>query len=1461
MPSFQRFSYVQTGFGEGEARLPEVYSDLRTRSVLRLENYYVTRGETLRRRPGTVLEHEFTNEEFFDGEGNSRIAQVFPFGPPGHYLYRLNNYRIGLIGPASGSGRRVVLKCFPFQRSEYEYKPGNPGRFDSNDAQPSDTGGGKNQRKDYDITIAGKKLGNLLNSGGGYVGIKKIVKTSGGFFLLPEEGFPFIARWDPVNNVVSISPYYWRDPKSYLDIVRAYPLNNDPIEFKDVLYKGNAVDTEPEVKLFIGEDNDIEGHTCEAWLGVSGNYTGNIKKDKMALQEFIGKPLYFNVLPKNPIAIANSFEKNFSTPSNPQTDKTVTERFVRNVAYDEATDFTGTLLTNLNTRADIANFVYGNLLDTQGNVIGFKEDVIRSLLYDRKYMIIPYAVVEDGAQVDRIDPTEDPVSYASANSAGGVLVPAITTSRLLQIGELHSIGEAFVPDSSSIFQFKAESVDRPGLARSDEGTVSATLGYWRRTRTSSYRSRSSTDIVWSNSNSEETDGRYVPQSAPDNSGSLSLTSNGFNISRRKITRIELYGRLIELDRDRGSSFTFSGGRIYGDFSDTPNPPRGVDDLEVGVKIKASFLTPFSRSPWRRTSTIDYTFKGLIKKDRGYVLIYDARVGSGFSGGWLLFTSKAITDSTVFSRERLENGAISNLVSPPNNDDYKMTLELSMEINGSVYKGWLSGDEERGSDTGYLIPSADLGYGSLSGGKLKFKAEGDERTSYVTQVTGNWGSVFRGILVVRDQDTPANNKVVFVCDKAFSSLQGVTGIKVGGRTYTDKSTGTTPLKDGVTYEFKVGNIQWVRDVFAGKEVELEMVGASVTLTRTGRSNVVVAEGFNSRNQAQYYANRQNNGLAGPMNQVGRILGSKAEVTAVGVHRIAVGGNNRWTYFVQVSPNASLASEPTIRLSVAGGGFVTLTKQTNGPPGTVEFNQAVPSTSKPRLRRRDSIRIQFGGSNTAYKFQDQVTAPKEAKHRAKCILFELGAPSPAQRTGKRVIGGNDYDLKETEVGTVYGAEDLKFNAIANMRDNFVLGAGDKTFHVYKEHGANNYKQTLRGFSELSDEIRSLFFKANYIPGAFSSPPVVLRKYLRDNSDSGERYANLFSGDQAAVLEDYLRIGSSRLPVYGGELVDVVGSQIDIKNITPGFSGDDFFLDTNLGVFVSNLNAQYRLLSRLSVKDGSPIFTDLNKFVYLTNNDNVSVSVLSEERQGYRTVFSGTHQEHLLRNAMDFVYDKEKQLYVLLTTNGEVLVATDFDLRLGGWARWIFKYYTETGDVDGRIVRTIVPTPGINPVHVFNSGEGVKMIGKLNDERRLGVIGFDWAAGKDWFDMEGDLTNTGAFRSFAELPSIINPVSPFDLSLYPGYISLVSADMDMDQNENFRVQIGYFATGWREPIWRDTQVKTLSGETANISPIIPVKALARAVRGYSPRICISQTDVNDVGSAIHRVSMTGAIDGGGS
>ena len=1351
MPLFNQASFIL-----GERRTNQLTSSEYSQSVEELKNFYVLKNGALKRRAGTRLEKTF----------NKRDAEILDFQLVGGvYIIHYSDNELYALFPNDSF---VQLQMSDYMAFKHNLTDGNVTTF----------------VYDFDQYLINKTLTPT-----------RIVLVNNKVWVLVEDALP--QTIEVIDGELVIRPYYMKtnNLSSYKDVVRAIPIEDEPVVFTGVLSDSD------DIKLIVDRLSDLDNHYCKAWLGVAEDKEddiGNINVDKMSLREFIGKPLIFSVLPSDLQPIRNEVEQRFiRSDTAKEGENTVSTVFEQINDWGNTAAYVGTLLQNLQTQSDIANFSFNERYGEGNNILATRTTVINELLYGRKYMIIPYETVVE----DTISPVNGEVSYLTAYPKAEVTSPAVTTSTLnsmvLAEEDVEQERTGFDILISNKHQINSEYTETEEVDLGSTLTISGlqTFGYDdnisdRRSQLEYYLYLSKNDNFYVGN---------VDVSINDNSNfGIANTSTEHNATVGGAMWDDFESVELEFDL----SETVTGNGIFE--TDINIEIRGrFEGLDEGV-VTLTSLTAAGRNLFsiadidaRLLTTTDPDIKRLRIRARN-------------------IPSPAVTGASDL---RL---LLNTVIQSMNSRDRSSAVTLSISGYNFKNSARTEGEQAIGAVVAAIPDYNDGGALSIvddiNNSTLDYEAVSDPaEDSDAIKGFAVWQDKVQ-ILTSLTSPNSFTDSIKFVAADLFSGGAGVavanffsTG-DISFSRYTYSTTGQLIIEFDHN-EASSFNSALRRDNFEKALVSLKDVDSNPIDFNLVPEEVptVFAKGYNRIPNNQFAKNETElDEHIMERSENSDLTDRQGLIHAIGYHRL---GNDKYTYFVHAQEGTNLlATATTLTLTIDGVAY-TLTKQDADPPQSVEFRMAADDELEAEPVLEDSSTISIDIEGTAYEFVPEETTHRDSKVYANCAIFELGMPSPAQIGSTRVIGGNNYDLKENVIDTVYQGHDLNIKDAANITQDVVLANGDRLHYLFDEeqHLANNPTKTL--INPRTPEVARLLSQANYLSGVFSQQnSEVIYEYLKFKDTN----LAIFDSDQGEILSDYLNGGAAltTTAVYTQEIVDLDGDAIDIEHIKRSFNGTEIYAVTNKGIYNATFNSPNPItLSAKRTAQVKPIVFN-NKIAYVSKNNQFIIQALSRERLGYEVKYSGTAQQHLIRDIKDLIYDIDYDIYLALREDGKVVCATDFDKDIEGYALWELE--------------------GINILKLLNAGGNIKALAEYNNNHI--ILEFDFNLG---VDLEGSTPTP--FESQVVLNPYID--NSTDLSVNKAHISKVSIVAD---------NIGDLLVGYKlgDQIYKMKPYARINEKT-NEKSIIPFDI--NTAMGYNVRLVMRQMD-NRADTIIYGVNLKG-------
>ena len=309
----------------------------------------------------------------------------------------------------------------------------------------------------------------------------------------------------------------------------------------------------------------------------------------------------------------------------------------------------------------------------------------------------------------------------------------------------------------------------------------------------------------------------------------------------------------------------------------------------------------------------------------------------------------------------------------------------------------------------------------------------------------------------------------------------------------------------------------------------------------------------------------------------------------------------------------------------------------------------------------------------EWESAVTRASSSKVYAKCLILEIGVPSPYspnrdQLTNnpenvKRRIGGNDYDGGNNIGSNVLFSLQNEFSAVASTGFGAVYGSENRFYVDFGENlgSSNNILAYLNGptspdYAKVSYSSTVALDRAIYF-GLID----FLNNKLPTTFPDGWQFAHT----QSFMLEYF---NGAYRNFTQSNIYRVLDSRGDttIENIYIAFDENVMLAQTKSGIYEVNaerLNAVLR--SKENTVGNIQLF--LRQMVSITRDSHVAVSTLSFDRFGYTTNLFGRNQRPLLQGLKDMIYND--QYFFGVKDNGELVSFTLFNNEIAGWSRMSF------------------------------------------------------------------------------------------------------------------------------------------------------------------------------------------------
>ena len=390
----------------------------------------------------------------------------------------------------------------------------------------------------------------------------------------------------------------------------------------------------------------------------------------------------------------------------------------------------------------------------------------------------------------------------------------------------------------------------------------------------------------------------------------------------------------------------------------------------------------------------------------------------------------------------------------------------------------------------------------------------------------------------------------------------------------------------------------------------------------------------------------------------------------------------------------------------------------------------------------------------EWESAVTRASSSKVYAKCLILEIGVPSPYspnrdQLTAnpenvKRRIGGNDYDGGNNIGSNVLFSLQDEFSAVASTGFGAVYGSENQFYVDFGEDlgSSNNILAYLNGPTS-----------PDYAKVAYSSTVALdraiyfglidfLNNKLPTNFPDGWQFAST----QSFMLEYFSAVYQNFTQSNIYRVLDSRGDTT-IENIYIAFDENVMLAQTESGIYEVNaerLNAVLR--SKENTIGNIQLF--LRQMVSITRDSHVAVSTLSFDRFGYTTNLFGRNQRPLLQGLKDMIYND--QYFLGVKDNGDLVSFTLFNNELAGWSRVSFGAQFKAQNV-------------LLKEQVFH------VIGAFEDPSEKKILAIRGAEGADYVDFRGLEDTQNVESEVVFNPLVLVGQTPLG-SLYPSSIKKV-------------------------------------------------------------------------------------------
>lgn len=1211
--------FIQQSFLFGERNTNDVGSREYNNSVKELTNFRVLKNGSIKRRPSTTLVKKFEQIDF------NEVKKVFPLKQA--YVFLMKD---GIIKIAVNN---IIKNISLISNTLNVY-----------DESSSETPVAR-------FVASYKSEFNLLKA-------NDIFLLAGQLWVLVNNELPFIIEY--IEEQIEVRPYFLTRTNvgDFQELVRAYPIKENSEEVVGLFFNGEIEeDITPE--LIIGSDNDLDNQTCKAWLGVKETDRStitDINTSKMGLQEYLNKPLYFNIYPTTTPLI----------PEAPSTDKTF---------WDKASSYPDGVLKNLNTAAGLTNFSYSSPNLIEDDKTASKTTVIKNLLYGRRYMIIPKKIINNGSfsgknsystvfpEPDLITTDKTSLRFTPENLDVRLEDNQIDvdTLKVVPAGLNKKISES-APLSSMEFK------DIPLIGVDfDSDDVDFRYGFV----TDGERLRTNAGDFPFNQPDYLTDNNIQP-------GKGVFINNKFVEVRKAELRLEIGEDGIE---DFEIRIFFANPVFQGVDTDDLLSSIDVQVEEQSIDIRSVLYNPetnflsiegtdkqttalngWGNSVTNNTSLLSFIsyFTGIRRIERSGLSFSERREDREILEETILDLLKTSDEANLNLGVKISFSGLSFI--PNILDETELYGVFNGDPENEVYKNAGSATVEKAGESFDFFENLRIGSGLKAG---------EQNLSW-----------FKGISV-------RNNQYIDIITEGISEIQTFLGFSL----VINKKDGSSTTFDSIAYEgtepYYLNNVYWsiltdptlllydmikndliqsldftFKNAIGGQTVKLP-----VTLPANLVSEEVLAKGFSLFLNTRYTHGGQGADETRILDQEGEINeeDTPKDVTAFGWYKT---DSDKYVWFLKAKKTENpLENASSISIEVNSGAAVVLTKTDTVLLNEVEFISDE-LNDEPTLSDETTLQITINQKD--YVFSVGRSKHKQSKVYAECEIYEIGMPSPAKKDSIRVIGGNDYDPDTNSfTNQFFSSVDLNFNKVSRIDDDIFLSNINTVCRVYKDFKANE-PQLFLGSPALDEGTKQIFRQTAFIAGAFTRvSPRVIQDYF---TKGGDNLSYLLSSSQAQSISEFLddQIGSagSGVQIYSIKLNSIFSKSLKIIDIKPHFSLTEVYATTTEGIYLLRWSGSERQLGLVSeqISQFQPIvFT--NKIVYFNNNNLLVSQIYSQERLGNVESYSGSAQEHLLNGIIDMVYDKSKNLFLFLRNNGEITHATDFDTAVEGWGKWRF------------------------------------------------------------------------------------------------------------------------------------------------------------------------------------------------
>ena len=1136
--------------------------------------------------------------------------------------------------------------------------------------------------------------------------ISRIIQAGDFIWAIPSNHFaPFII--EVANNKIEVYPLYManRDAQDFYPLLRTIPLNpSDDVIFEDFSSDTRAL--QKYVKLYIDKSSNIDSNECLAWLGMdlpagTDAPLGDMDTDMIGLKQFIGKPLFFNVLPT----------KAFRLTEDPG-------------YYDNEDNYTGDL-AGLQTLTDIANFETGNLE---------RLALIREMLFGRKYCIIPqrFEAGENIANKTYSNIFQQTAAAIPARTSATFTFAALADPETFEYAVPSDAYLTLLPKELDTGTYEDTSRELTGnftynnitFDRSASSTVDYDVDVGSRRRSGSRIVTIEIDLDMAKLRGEfARDGSATSNLISNRDpfdGKITYKYRSLLTGRNSDNWRDIQDRLEDaLDADLDDADTFS------DLMDLLISASSVySDTDI---ILNNFRMEFDPGVWTTATRPDTVeFGGYSFNAPGtsttYIKLSDTTISRGRGATPHIFNRSGVA-TVVFKKN--------NQVVYPRTPGRE---------TGTKHIGWQKADPRGGAD-GAQIGGINLVFNDLTNSARTISAEGKFKADTLF-------SKFESFVFERNYSNNTYSLFIYTSTDESTALNSLTGISYGGVT---KSLGSrpSPTREGSNYKF---SYRLSDSALYDKAAELNAARFSLTgLTPeydTIEDLVTPIYGWSKGNYSYPNGSTGLSTMNKSSKKVNVALTDNQGLLALGYQLYNTDDGIKYTPFVFVKKTAQVASAPTASVTFGGTSY---TLEGNDVPGSVELqafrlaDDALLSNA-PNFTGDYAVTLTFN-TTPATPYQFTIARPAEVRSqvRANCLIFELGMPSvdKATNSAERYIGGNDYDNTHTKVNRVVEGLDLGFSdAVALGLQELWCIRDSKLYKFSKDTRLYSNSIINRLNDSTSKEYIDVLAKsgiklenlANTSTTANANEFEILSKYLAvkniDIADQPE-----FRAIEAYFSEGYVTSAGRN---YSLELTDLSGDNLEVTTMSPNFNATGAYFGTDRGVFqlvpttVQGVDFDVlQLLSRQRVK--SNMIALNNKLVFINSEKTLLALTFSDERKGYVEQKYGVFQQEFFRDIKsnerdqlyNLVFNPQEDAYYALTKQVytgsymfPILRAINMDEDIVGFSSYTFRrfqdmrYWGEDDNITPEVLNKPYASPELlfvtkNILHAVMNREGSKSI----------------------------------------------------------------------------------------------------------------------------------------------------------